>query len=60
MRTIILNEFTNKEIGKFIDYYKKNKKLPKVIFASVTSKSKKMRLSKLLKELKNDYKTINR
>lgn len=61
MKTIILNGFTNEELNELIDYYRRNRKLPKkVIFASVTKRSKSMKLGKLLKELEKDYNTLNK
>ena len=43
----------------FINNYKKNK-LPKAIFAAITKHNKNFKLKDLLKELKKEYKAVNK
>lgn len=59
-KIIIMNGFTREEIREFIDWYKKNKNLPSVIFASVTEHSIEWKLGDLLKELIKEDKEIKR
>ena len=59
-KIIIMNGFTREEIREIIDWYKKNKNLPPVIFASVTEHSIEWKLGDLLKELIKEDKEIKR
>ena len=60
MKTIILNDFTDKEINEFINHYKKNPNLPKSIFALVTETTKEMKVKDILKELEEEHQELSK
>ena len=60
MKTIIIHDFSDKEINEFINHYKKNEKLPKVIFATVTETTKEMKVKDILKELEEEHRELSK
>jgi len=59
-KIILVHGFSNKQLIDFIDYYKKNKDLPKTIFASVTKNSINMKIKDLVKELETEKQAIEK
>ena len=58
-KIIILSGYSDEQLHDFINNYKKNK-LPKAIFAAITKHNKNFKLKDLLKELKKEYKAVNK
>ena len=58
-KIIILSGYSDEQLHDFINNYKKNK-LPKAIFATITKHNKNFKLKDLLKELKKEYKAVNK
>lgn len=58
-KAIILSGFSDKQLNKFINNYKKNN-LPKAIFATVTKTSKEFKIKDLLKELKKEKRMLKK
>lgn len=59
-KVILVHGFSNKQLSDFIDYYKKNKELPKTIFASVTKNSINMKIKDLVNELEMEKQAIEK
>jgi len=51
---VLLANFTNEETTELLSWYKQNKKLPRVIFASVTDTVLQWKVSEWLEELKKE------
>ena len=58
-KIIILSGYSDEQLHDLINTYKKNK-LPKAIFAAITKHNKNFKLKDLLKELKKEYKAVNK
>jgi DNA-binding transcriptional MerR regulator len=53
-KAVLLSGFTNEEIREFLNWYKQNKKLPRVILASVTETALEWKVKDWLKELEEE------
>ncbi len=53
-KAILLSGFTNEEIKEFLNWYKQNKNLPRVILASVTETALEWKVKDWLKELEEE------
>ncbi len=62
-KAILLSGFSNDEIKELLNCYRKNKKLPETIFASVTKTALNWKVKDWLKELQaehEEFKKINK
>jgi len=57
---VLLANFTNEETAEFLSWHKQNKKLPRVIFASVTDTVLQWKVSEWLEELKKRTNTFTK